>query len=123
MKFNPDITKQAIEIVFSCKYSKTKPNPLTFNGIPVARQSWTKHLGLILDERLAFSEHVKEAIEKAKKGIALMKFLANKVTPVVLELTYIMYVKPHLDYGDVIYHDQHSQSMELLEIIQYQEYY
>ena len=25
MKFNPDITKQAIEIFFSCKYSKTKP--------------------------------------------------------------------------------------------------
>ena len=49
-----------------------------------------------------------------------MKFLANKVTPVVLELTYIMYVRPHLDYGDVIYHDQHSQSMELLEKIQYQ---
>ena len=122
MKFNPDITKQAIEIVFSCKYSKTKPvhPPLTFNGIPVARQSSTKHLGLILDERLAFSEHVKEAIEKAKKGISLMKFLANKVTPAVLELTYIMYVRPHLDYGDVIYHDQHSRSMELLEKIQYQ---
>lgn len=25
MKFNPDITKQAIEVVFSCKYAKTKP--------------------------------------------------------------------------------------------------
>ncbi|MCH2389802.1 MAG: hypothetical protein MK234_03870 [Nitrospinales bacterium] len=121
-RFNPDLTKQAIEIVFSCKYEKTKPihPPLTFNNIPVARKSSTKHLGLILDERLVFAEHIKEAIDKAKKGIALMKFLANKVSASVLELTYKMYVRPHLDYGDVIYHNQHSISMELLEKIQYQ---
>ena len=121
-QFNPDLTKQAIEIVFSCKYAKTKPThpPLTFNNIPVARKSSTKHLGLTLDERLAFAEHIKEAIDKAKKGIALMKFLANKVSASVLELTYKMYVRPHLDYGDVIYHNQHSISMELLEKIQYQ---
>ena len=31
-----------------------------------------------------------------------------------------MYVRPHLDYGDVIYHNQHTLSMELLEKIQYQ---
>ena len=49
-----------------------------------------------------------------------MKFLANKVPSKVLELTYTMYVRPHLDYGDVIYHDQHAVSMELLEKIQYQ---
>jgi hypothetical protein len=121
MKFNPDITKQAIEVVFSCKYAKTKPihPPLTFNNIPVARRVSTKHLGIILDERLSFSEHIKEAITKAKKGLALMKFLSNKVSSRVLELTYTMYVRPHLDYGDVIYHNQHTNSMELLEKVQY----
>ena len=87
----------------------------------MARKTSTKHLGIILDEKLSFSEHIKEAIEKAKqKGIALMKFLSNKVSSSVLELTFKMYVRPHLDYGDVIYHDQQSQTMELLEKIQYQ---
>ena len=121
-RFNPDLTKQAIEVIFSCKYAKTKPShpPLSFNNIPVARKPSTKHLGLILDERLTFAEHIKEAIDKAKKGVALMKFLANKVSSSVLELTYKMYVRPHLDYGDVIYHNQHTASMELLEKIQYQ---
>ena len=121
MKFNPDITKQAIEVVFSCKYAKTKPihPPLTFNNIPVARRASTKHLGIILDDRLSFAEHIKEAITKAKKGLALMKFLSNKVSIRVLELTYTMYVRPHLDYGDVIYHNQHTTSMELLEKVQY----
>ena len=90
---------------------------MNFNNIPVARKSSTKHLGLILDECLAFAEHIKEAIAKAKKGTALMKFLANKVSASVLELTYKMYVRPHLDYCDVIYHNQHYLSMELIEKI------
>ena len=121
MKFNPDITNQAIGVVFPCKYAKTKPihPPLTFNNIPVARRASTKHLGIVLDDRLSFSDHIKEAITKARKGLILMKLLSNKVSSKVLELTYTMYVRPHLDYGDVIYHNQHMASMDLLGRVQY----
>ena len=49
-----------------------------------------------------------------------MKFLANKVSSTILELTYKLFVRPHLDYGDVIYDNQHTVSMELLEKIKYQ---
>ena len=119
MKFNPDITKQAIEIIFFCKRNKPVHPDLSFNTIPVARKSSTKHIGVVLDERLNFAEHIKYAIDKAKKGIALMKFLANKVSSAVLELTYILYVRPHLDYGDVIYHNQQTTTTELLEKVQY----
>ena len=33
---------------------------------------------------------------------------------------YKIYVRPHLDYGDVIYHNQSLESMDLLEAVQYQ---
>ena len=33
---------------------------------------------------------------------------------------YKMYVRPHLDYGDIIFHDQLKDSMQLLESVQYQ---
>ena len=90
MKFNPDISKQAIEVVFSCKYEKTKEihPPLIFNEIPVARKESTKHIGLIVDEKLNFREHILEAIETAKKGLSLMKFLSNFVNRKTLVLTY-----------------------------------
>ena len=70
MKFNPDISKQAIEVVFSCRYGKTKGihPPLLFNEIPVARKEFTKHIGLTVDEKLNFREHILEAIETAKKA-------------------------------------------------------
>jgi hypothetical protein len=68
MKFNPEISKQAIEVIFSAKYKKPFHPHLDFNGIPVARETSTKHLGIILDERLTFRKHIKEAISKAKKA-------------------------------------------------------
>ena len=85
IKFNPDITKQAIEVIFSWKLK----NPLLdFNGIPVARCKDTKHLGIVLDEKLSFKKHINEAIVKAKMGIAIMSFLAKHVSRKVLNLTY-----------------------------------
>ena len=122
MKLNPEISKQAIEVVFSCKYDKTRGihPPLTFNNIAVARQKSTKHLGIILDEKLNFREHILESIEKAKKGLSLMKFLSSFVNRKTLVLTYSMHVRPHLEYGDIIFHDCATYLMDMLESIQYQ---
>ena len=105
MKFNPDISKQAVEIVFSSNYNKPNHPSLTFNGIPVARKKSTKHLGMILDEKLSFRKHILDKIGKAKKGISLMKFLSKYVNRKTLELTYKMHVRPHLEYGDIMFHD------------------
>ena len=54
MVFNPDITKQAVEVIFSVKKNKPGHPELTFNGVPVAREDHTKHLGVHLDSRLNF---------------------------------------------------------------------
>ena len=74
---------------------------------PVARHDHTKHLGLYLDSALNFSKHVKEAVLVALKGISL-KYLSKYVDKNVLNLYYKLYVRPHLDYGDVIYHKQRA---------------
>ena len=49
LKFNPDPTKQATEVLFSCKTSNTYHPQLIFNGTVVAKMNEQKHLGLILD--------------------------------------------------------------------------
>ena len=57
MEFNPDPTKQATEVLFSCK--KVCPNhpQLIFNGSVVKKVNEQKHLGLILDSGLPFKKH------------------------------------------------------------------
>ena len=104
MVFNPDITKQAVEVIFSNKRNKeTIPDQLFFNNIPVKTVSETKHLGMILEQKLSFENHLNEKISKANQGLGLMKQLKKWVSFKTLEVIYKMYVRPHLDYGDMIY--------------------
>ena len=59
MSFNPDISKQAHEVIFSHKRSITCHPPLTFNNIPVAQTNSQKHMGIQFDKKLNF-EHLNE---------------------------------------------------------------
>ena len=61
MIFNPDITKQAIEIIFSVKKNKPDHPVIDLTEVPVARHAHTKHLGIYLDSGLDFSKHIREA--------------------------------------------------------------
>ena len=84
----------------------------------MARVTYTKHLGIFLDEKLSFTKHIKEKISKAMKGIALLKFLSKYVSKDVLNMSYKLYVR-HLDYGDTAYHNQRMDMMNLVEKVQY----
>ena len=69
MSFNPNKSKQAQEVIFSHKTQRVIHPPAIFNNMPVLHSSCQKHLGIYLDEKLNFSNHIKEKISKANKGI------------------------------------------------------
>ena len=103
MSFNPDVSKQAQEVVFSRK-SHGLAHPLVlFNNIPVKRCSIQKHLVIHLDEKLSFSHPVKEKMTKANKGIGVIKKLSNTLSRDALFTIAKSFLRPHLDYGDIIY--------------------
>ena len=103
MLFNPDMTKQAVEVVFSHKRQPTIFDPLTFNNIPVKQVTETKHLGMILDRKLNFKHHLEKKIAKANMGLGSMQQLKKWVSHNTLEVIYKLYVRPHLDYGDTVF--------------------
>ena len=103
MSFNPDPQKQAVELTFSRKKIEIDHPAILFNNIPVKKVSEHKHLGIILDSKLSFSAHIKSAISKTRKGIGLLKYLSKYLPRHTLNELYKLYVRPHLDYGDVIY--------------------
>ena len=76
-------------------------------------------LGVYLDSRLNFTKHIKEEVATAMKGLSLLRFLSKFANINVLGLSYTMYIRPHLDYGDVIYHNQRADLMDLVEHVQY----
>ena len=73
MLINPDTNKPTQEVLFSTK-KKTQTHPnISLNNIHVERVSHEKHLGLILDEKLSFKEHIDSTILKVNRGIAVLK--------------------------------------------------
>ena len=67
MIFNPDITKQAQEVIFSRGNTKTDHPIVFFNEAPVAHTPCQKHLQIHLDKKLNFNAHIKEKIAKQTK--------------------------------------------------------
>ena len=130
MSFNPDPQKQAVELVFSKKKIEIHHPVIHFNNIPVTEVEEHIHLGVVLDSKLSFSAHIKAAISKTRKGIGLLRCLSKYLPRNTLNELFKLYVRPHLDYGDFIYHIPAkvcefsgntilSNLMEKLESVQY----
>ena len=103
----PISPNKLLKFFFSRKYTgyKSDPPPLTFNNIPVKRDIETKHLGMMLDSKLYFESHIEGIngkISKSRQGLGVMKQIKKYVSPRVLANNYFAYVRPHLDYGDLI---------------------
>ena len=58
MQFRPDRNKQVQELYFSKKAGNQKSLDLTFDKNNVASSPFVKHLGMLLDSRLNFNDHV-----------------------------------------------------------------
>ena len=102
MSFNPDPLNQAQEFIFSRKRNKPDHPDIIFNGNPVKKCSSQKHLGMFLD-KLDFDEYIKGVFDKTSKSIGLIRKLRNFLPRPSLLQIYKSFVRPHLDYGDIIY--------------------
>ena len=101
MQFNTDNTE---EVIFSAKRIKPDHPPLKLGDDTISQTLEHKHLGMVLDLNLDFKSHLRAAIVKARRGIRTMKHLSRYVSKDVLIQLYKLHFRPHLDYGDIIYH-------------------
>ena len=73
MSFKPGVSIQAQEVIFSCKENTSNHPVVFFNNLPKNRKCTQKHLGLLLDEKLNFLEHINEKPKKVKSINLLRK--------------------------------------------------
>ena len=104
MSFNPDPNKQAQEVIFSRKTTKKEYHPpLAFNNNNVWETNSQKHLGVVLDSCLSFEDHLKMIINKVNKTMGILRKLQNILPRSALLTIYKSFIRPHIDYGDIIY--------------------
>ena len=79
-----------------------------------------KHLGTHLDEKLDFNARIKDKISKAYRGIGIIKKLQSNLPRNVLLTIYKSFIRPHLDYGDIVFDQPTNDSfVKKLESVQY----
>ena len=93
---------------------------LTFNQSTASQITSQKHLGVILDSSLSFDEHLISVQSKINKTIGLLCKLQNTLPRQALITINKAFVRPHLDYGTILYNQAYIVSFhQKVEKIQY----
>ena len=98
--FNPS---KVIQQTFTFKHDQSPPSlKLADEIIPVV--SSHKHLGLNISNDLKFHVHIKDIIRKTNAALGPLYSIAAYIPRQTLKLIYLTYIRPIIDYGDIIYH-------------------
>ena len=91
MVFNPDITKQAVEVFFSVKNKKPSHPELIFIELPVARENRTKHLDSHLNFQAYQGGHLKSFKSLLIEGylIYVINFMFGRILIMAMLFTII----------------------------------
>ena len=77
-------------------------------------------MSVVLDSKLDFNLHIEQKIKKCYKLIGIIRRLSVSFPRKALLTIYKSFVRPHLDYGDILYDKPGNQNFEnKIEKVQY----
>ena len=117
---NEDCSKQAQEISIIIKLKTLIHPSFFFNNNHVSQVNSQAHIVVVSDVKLTFEEYLKNVFNKANKTIGLLRKLSYLLPIKALVTIYKAFIRPHLDYGNVLY-DQAFNNVfhSKIESIQY----
>lgn len=87
--------------------NKNDSNDLKINLVidnkPLQEKNYAKYLGLLIDNKLTFSNQIEHIRDKIIKGNAILYKLRNFVPGNILINLYNAHIQPHLDYGALVW--------------------
>ena len=86
--------------------------PVKFNSSRITRCSHQKYLGVVLDLKLNFNTHIDQKIKKCDKMIGLIRQLSVNLPCDALLTVYTSFIRPHLDYGGILYHKPNKERFQ-----------
>ena len=103
MKFNPYSIKQAQEIIFNKKKTVFIYQVVYINNTLVNAMAIYNHLGMILGFKLSYENHLQSVFIRISKTIGYLRKLQPTLPIKSLVTFYKLFIRSHLDYGDITY--------------------
>ena len=104
-------------IVFSRKPTPSEI-PVVINNNLLQNTTTHKHLGLIFCNNMTWKQHIESITIKASKTINMFKTIKHNVSIQTLLSLYVTFVRPILEYGDVIFDNCDLNDCNKIESIQ-----
>ena len=110
--FNPDKTET---LIVSLKTDRPFHPPLVMNGSILNDLNQHKHLGVTFTSDCSWHVHLEIITSKAKKRLAILRGLKYKLDRKSLQKLYFSYIRPIIEYADVIWDNCTQYEKDSLE--------
>ncbi|MEC7531553.1 MAG: reverse transcriptase domain-containing protein [Actinomycetota bacterium] len=118
--FKVNKTKTQLITIFPRKPQK-EPCDVELGGERIPIKSEVTYLGVILDKFLNYQKHIDDRIDKASKGINIMRFLSGKSwgsSTNTLRTIYVALVRATLTYGQELYDSSSKGNLSKVDTVQ-----
>ncbi|KAJ4432824.1 hypothetical protein ANN_21463 [Periplaneta americana] len=115
MKINGSKSKS---ITF-CKTREETTLNYEFSGVVIPQEQCCKYLGVYLNSKLSWGEHVDNVTGKAWRALHFIMRILRKASPKSREIAYLTLVRPLMEYGTTCWDPYRIYQINSLERIQY----
>ncbi|MCG7879157.1 MAG: reverse transcriptase domain-containing protein, partial [Candidatus Thiodiazotropha endolucinida] len=109
--------QKTMAMTISRKRNPPHHPPLFLNNTMIQETSSHKHLGLTFSDSCNWKIHVKNISEKACTRLNLLRALKFRVSRKALEKMYMSFIRPLLEYSDVVWDNCSLESKKQLDAI------
>ena len=101
--------------------NKTTPNAhpdLSLQGHIISSVPQHKHLGIVLSHNLRWNAHINDVVTRCSKKINMMKQFKFELDRKSLEIIYLSFIRPSMEYGDVLFAGTYESDLCKLDRLQ-----
>ena len=91
---------------------------IKLDNIEIEQVSFTKFLGIIINENLTWENHIKVVKNKISKSMGILAKIKSNVPCVILRNLYFMILQPYLEYFNIVWATGKSVMLNKLLVIQ-----
>ena len=117
-KLSINLNKTNYMIITNRPYENEQLNPVFINAFPIEKKQCVKFLGVMLDNKLNFRDHIQYICNKISKNSGVLRNMSSSVPTKILNNLYYSLIHPYLNYCTTTWGGTFDSVLEPLRLAQ-----